>query len=243
MRPQGKIKYTHWIMSLCILFCVYPSISHGDLSNKRNRDGVVYWHGNSNTKKVALSFDDGPSVLYTEQILEILKEYDVPATFFMVGKNVERHPEIAREVAESGHVIGNHSYNHTNLIFHTNKKVREELVRTDQAIHKATGKSPMIFRPPYGGNDPLTLIQAKKMGYITVKWSLSAKDWEKPGVDKILDNISHVKNGTIILLHDGFESHDNADRSQTVQALPLIINQLRSEGYEFVTVPELLQLD
>ena len=230
--------------AIFILLLLLPIFSFALLSKKHNKPGLEYWHGNNNEKKVALTFDDGPNDVYTRQILDILKQNDVRATFFMIGKNVERYPEVAREVAESGEVIGNHSYTHRNLIFDINPFVRKQITRTQNVIFDNTGIVTNLFRPPFGGDDPFTLHQTKKLGYVIVKWSVSSKDWEKPGVNKIVNNVlKGVQDGAIILMHDGDELRRNIDRSQTVEALPIIISELRKQGYEFVTVPELLGLN
>jgi polysaccharide deacetylase family sporulation protein PdaB len=192
---------------------------------------------------VALTFDDGPNEPYTSQILKILKDNNVKATFFMVGKNVEFFPRSAKAVAEAGHAIGNHSYSHPMMVLETNARVRSEIGRAQKAILKATGRRPVLFRPPYGAHDSLILTQAEKLGYVCIQWSVSSKDWERPGVNKIVRNVTRrVHNGGIVLMHDGFKLRHGADRSQTVAALPEIIRFLREQGYEFVTVPELLGL-
>lgn len=192
---------------------------------------------------MALTFDDGPNEPYTSQILAILNRYHVKATFFMVGKNVEAFPEAAKAVAEAGHAIGNHSYTHPVLVLKTNAHVRSEITLAQDAIEKATGHKLRLFRPPFGFYDPLTLSQAEKLGYISIKWSVSSKDWKRPGVKKIVSNVmGSVHNGGIILMHDGFMTHHGGDRSQTVGALPQIIRELQEQGYELVTVPELLNL-
>ena len=223
---------------------IIPIFSKGDLNRKRNRPGTLYWHGDISQKKVALTFDDGPNEPYTSEILNILKKYDVRATFFMIGKNIQIYPEAAKAVAEGGNIIGNHSYSHPNLIFDLDPKVRRQIKSAEGEIINKAGIKPYLFRPPYGGDDPLTLLQAKKLGYVVVKWSVSSKDWEKPGVEKIVKNVlNHVENGSIILMHDGDQMHHGGDRSQTVDALPVIITELRKQGYELVTVPELLGLN
>lgn len=227
------------IIGICLVVISSLAFS-SDLNRKRNRDGLLYWHGPSNQKVIALTFDDGPNEPYTSQILDILKKYDVKATFFMVGKNVEKYPEVARKVAAEGNVIGNHSWDHPNLIFKTNGQIRREILKTGNLIGQVTGVNPELFRPPYGGDDLMTLTQIHKLGYVTVKWSMSFEDWKQPGVDKILTRLPMVQNGSIILLHDGNRLFHGADRSQTVAALPEIILQLKKEGYSFVTVPQLL---
>ena len=238
-----KIKHIRHIITILVLVGLLPIISYGDLSQKQNHPGVVYWHGDPTQKKVSLTFDDGPNATYTPQILKILKEYNIQATFFMLGKNVESYPDIAKEVAESGNVIGNHSYTHKNLIFDLNPYVRRQIIRSQSRILENTGITPLLFRPPYGGDDPFTVNQTKKLGYVMVKWSVSSKDWERPGVSKIINNVlKNTKNGSIILMHDGDRLLTKVDRSQTVEALPTIITNIQRQGYQFVTLPDLLEL-
>jgi peptidoglycan/xylan/chitin deacetylase (PgdA/CDA1 family) len=214
-----------------------------NLSLKKNKEGYIYWHGTPEQKVVALTFDDGPNEPYTSEILDILHRYDVKATFFMVGKNVAAYPDTARKIVAEGHAIGNHSWDHPNLIFKTNGQTRQEIMKTEYVIKQITGVAPELFRPPYGGEDIFTLAQIHKLGFVTVKWSMSFEDWKMPGVNKILERTSLVKNGSIILLHDGNRQIQGADRSQTVAALPEIILRLKKEGYTFVTVPQLLKID
>jgi peptidoglycan/xylan/chitin deacetylase (PgdA/CDA1 family) len=213
-----------------------------DLSLKKNKEGYLYWHGEPEQKVVALTFDDGPNEPYTSEILDILRKYNVKATFFMVGKNVAAYPDAAKKIVADGHAIGNHSWDHPNLIFKTNGQTRQEIMKAEYVIKQTTGVAPDLFRPPYGGDDILTLAQIHKLGFVTVKWSMSFEDWKKPGVNKILDRTSLVKNGSIVLLHDGNRQFHGADRSQTVAALPEIILQLKKEGYTFVTVPQMINI-
>jgi len=228
--------------SIVLLFMMVHAFT--PLHARANKNNVLYWHGNPKEKKVALTFDDGPNEPYTSQVLKVLKDQDVKATFFLVGKNVEMFPEAARAIVAAGHAIGNHSYDHHNLVTKTNEQVRDEIEKTEEIIEKTTGEKTALFRPPYGEKDTLTVEQTHKLGYVMVEWSVSAEDWRKPGSDHIIDNVvKSVRNGSIILMHDGDKWRHGSDRSQTVAALPMIISQLRQQGYEFVTVPELLKLD
>jgi len=208
-----------------------------------NRPGTIYYHGDIHAKKIALTFDDGPNEPYTSQVLSILRDHHVRATFFLLGKNVETFPDAARKIVQDGHAIGNHSYSHKDLVLGTNGVVRREITKGEQAIEAATGERPTLFRPPYGDKDFLTVEQTRKLGYVIVEWSVTAEDWRKPGVDHIAKNIlAHVRNGSIILMHDGDKTRHGSDRSQTVEALPAILSELQRQGYEFVTIPELLNL-
>jgi polysaccharide deacetylase family sporulation protein PdaB len=213
------------------------------LQAKVNKPRLLYWHGDPAVRKIALTFDDGPNEPYTAEILKILKENQVRATFFLVGKNVEADPQTARDILAAGHAIGNHSYDHRNLVTRTNAQVRQEILKTEKAIRDATGEKTTLFRPPYGEKDSLTVRQTHALGYVMIEWSVSAEDWRRPGLEHIVSNVvKSVRNGSIILMHDG-DKIRRGDRSQTVAALPLIIAELRGAGYEFVTVPELLKLD
>jgi polysaccharide deacetylase family sporulation protein PdaB len=213
------------------------------LHAKINRPAILYWHGDLAEKKIALTFDDGPNDPYTSEVLKVLKDNHVRATFFLVGKNVEANPQAAREIVAAGHAIGNHSYDHRNLVTRTNAQVRDEILKAEKAIEEATGQKTALFRPPYGDKDAFTLRQTRQLGYVMIEWSVSAEDWRRPGPRRIVANVvKDVRNGSIILMHDG-DKIRRGDRSQTVAALPQIIAQLRQEGYEFVTIPELLKLN
>ncbi|MCX5746000.1 MAG: polysaccharide deacetylase family protein [Proteobacteria bacterium] len=209
-----------------------------DADTLANRKGVIYWHGDPHRKTVALTFDDGPSAPYTTKILSILKANDVKATFFFLGDRVEASPELARAVVEDGHAIGNHTYDHPSLVLESASSVRAQLRRAENAIIAATGVRPKFFRPPYGAADSFTLDEARRLGYVAIEWSNSSKDWLRPGANAIADRVlRQVKNGSIILLHDG-----GGDRSQTVAAVTKLIPELKRRGFEFVTVPEMLDI-
>ncbi len=231
-----------WMMVLLIMAVPFASIR--SLGAKTNRPGIIYWHGDPAEHKVALTFDDGPNEPYTSEILQILKRYNVHATFFMMGENIETYPETARAIVQAGHVIGNHSYSHKDLVLDTNADVRRQIEKTDEIIQRVTGQRTHLFRPPYGHEDFLTVHQATRLGYIMVEWTVSARDWRKPGMPHIVSNVMrHVHNGSIILLHDGDKWRHGSDRSQTVDALPKLIMDLRQQGYDLVTVPEILKLN
>ena len=226
------------------LFAVLSMHALTPLHAKANHPHRLYWHGDAAEKKIALTFDDGPNEPYTSQILQILKDNHVQATFFMVGKNVETFPEAARAVAAAGHAIGNHTYDHRDLLKKTTAQIETEVVKSEKAIEAATGQRTTLFRPPYGDRNAQTVEEISQLGYVTVEWSVSAEDWRRPGSPKIVSNVmEHIHSGDIILLHDGDKWRHGSDRSQTVAALPEIITQLRQAGYQFVTIPELLKLD
>lgn len=210
---------------------------------KKNRPGVIYWHGNPNSRGIALTFDDGPNEPYTLQILDILHKHNIKATFFMVGRNVEIFPRTARRVTEAGHVIGNHTYSHRGQLLNTPLRAAKEIKKAEAAIKEATSTSLYLFRPPYGAANRWVLRQAEELGYVISQWSVNAGDWRGAGPGKIKKKvISEVEEGAIILMHDGRNLSAGHDRTSTVAALPEIIRSLKGKGYNFVTVPQLLEL-
>ena len=213
--------------------------------------GKVYSAGSPTQNVVALTFDDGPNEPYTSEILDILNRYDIKATFFVIGRNVELYPETARRIVAEGEVVGNHSYSHDANHAITDFGARD-LERAEEVILNNIGISPHLYRPPHGKKSPWELDAVRKDGLIEVVWSVSANDqhilafWGTPTPELFAQEIvKATKPGGIILLHDGYgTTHNNAqaDRSLTVKALPLIIEQLKAKGYMFVTVPELLDV-
>ena len=185
-------------------------------------------------KVFALTFDDGPWPVYTRKILAILKENNVKATFFMVGHEVHARPDVARAVRDDGHAIGNHSWDHPSRP----KDPVMQVMRTDAEIKKDLGFRPTFFRPPYGIMKNGMAAQAAKLHDPILLWSADSADWKRPGADHIIQMIvGQARPGGISLMHDG-----GGDRSQDVEALPVIISELRAKGYRFVTIPELLKL-
>ncbi len=178
---------------------------------------------------VALSFDDGPSA-YTPRILRLLRRYDSTATFFEVGQVIPGHERVMRRIVRSGSEIGNHSMHHDADPSH------RDLAATSAAIRVASGFTPCLFRPPYGVIDGRLVRRARMLGMQTVRWSVDPDDWERPGTRRIYARVvSHVRPGSIVMLHDG-----GGERDQTVAALPGILANLHRRGYRTVTVTRLL---
>lgn len=193
------------------------------------------------TKKLALTYDDGPNDPYTGRLLEVLAKHDVHATFFLVGKWVEQRPSIARTVAEAGHALGNHTYSHPNLIFVSNAELRRQITRTQNLIVDATGVTPKLFRPPFGGRRPGTFSVAREFGFTPVMWRVSSYDWEATSPAQVEDRVSRgVRGGDVILLHDGGHLALGTDRSHTIAATDALIRRYKDEGYQFATVPDML---
>ena len=222
---------------------VLPYIVHASPGDALEK--AIYWHGDKSEKKVALTFDDGPNEPYTSEILDILKKRKAKATFFQLGKFVEDYPDVSKRVVEEGHAIGNHTYSHPDLRFESLRVIQNQLVDCEEAIFKATGIRPSIFRPPYGAKSPKIIKEAKKLGLVIIEYSVSSKGGGKTRLipEYLVKNVlSKVKNGSIILMHDGDRYSQGMDRSATVKAVGIIVESLQKEGYELVTVPELLKL-
>jgi len=192
---------------------------------------------NPHSKKLVLTFDDGPHPIYTREVMGILRKYNLPATFFVCGKESELHPEIIKELIEVGHEIGNHSWNHKNMIFKTPKKIRKELARTDQLLRNLGVKGDIHFRPPFTRFFIVTPLIAATMKKKLFLWNIPSKDYRSKSVDEIVGRIlKRVKKGGIIVMHDG-----RADRSLSVQALERLLPILIQRGFEFTTCSEYLR--
>jgi peptidoglycan/xylan/chitin deacetylase (PgdA/CDA1 family) len=194
------------------------------------------------SRRLALTFDDGPNDPHTLRLLDVLARHNVRATFFMVGSFVEQRPEIARAVAAAGHAIGNHTHTHPNLIFHSGSVVRRELQDCERVLDDAGVVHASLFRPPFGGRTPIVLRTARDMGLEPIMWSVTAQDWKPHSPEKIAQLVHRqVLGGDVILLHDGGHLSMGADRSASVRATELIIQRYQGEGYEFVTIPEMMK--
>lgn len=202
-------------------------------------------------KKIALTFDDGPDPIWTPQILDVLKQKNVKATFFIIGENAGSNPDLVRREVAEGHDVGNHSFTHPNLSILPESLIKLELDTTRKLFESITHRSMRLLRPPYLGDaDPTTYDQiepvriAQNMGFVTVGLRIDPDDWQRPGADAIVNQtIKQIESpdedvtGHIVLLHDS-----GGDRSQTVAALPVLIDKLRAKGYELVPVSELAGL-
>jgi len=204
--------------------------------------GEIIWEVPTPNKVIALTFDDGPDPNETEKILDLLLQYQAKATFFVVGRNAEKYPDlIKREIAE-GHEIANHTYNHK--MFYNGKlsgsKLSEELSKTEEVIRQIGGVKTILFRPPGGYYNDTLVSTAKLAGYKIILWSWhqDTVDWRKPGVDKIVRKVlDNARGGDIVLMHDRVTG-----KSQTVEALERILPELLNRGFHFVTVSELLKI-
>jgi peptidoglycan/xylan/chitin deacetylase (PgdA/CDA1 family) len=188
--------------------------------------------------EVALTFDDGPSVPYTGQVLDILRRDHIHATFFLCGENAERYPELVRRIRDEGHEIGNHSYSHPWMYLSSRENIAAEIDRTQDALQKISGRRPRLFRPPFGVRWFSMWGLLRERGLTMVMWSDRGRDGDLNADGIAKTTLDQLSPGAIILLHDGFETHapSEVDRSATVQALPAIIAGIRKAGYSFALI-------
>lgn len=190
-------------------------------------------------KLVALTFDDGPAEKYTEAYLDILDRYNIHATFYNLGQNIEAYPDIAKKVIDQGSEIQSHTYQHAQLTKLDASALQSEFSSAFQDIKDNAGTDTTAFRPPYGDFNENAWLNSGGLASVSVLWNQDSLDWKRPGADAIVQNsLKGITSGSIILMHDG-----GGNRDQDVEALPTIIETLQGEGYEFVTVTELMKSD
>ena len=205
----------------------------------------LYRQGWGGEHEIALTFDDGPDPKWTPMILDILKKYNVKATFFLVGSQAEQYPDLVKRIVDEGHIVGNHTYTHANLAVIPQREVDLELNATQRLIESITGRSTILFRPPYNADSNPThvdelepLDQAFELGYLVVLENIDPEDWARPGTDVIVDRVKELRrDGSLVLLHDA-----GGNRQQTVDALPQIIEWLQTRGDQIVPLSELLKI-
>lgn len=208
---------------------------------QRNYPNIVVLRGSLNENKVALTFDDGPDIRFTPQVLNVLNQYQVSATFFLMGARAVEHTNIVRRIHADGHAIGNHSYWHPNLTEESLERVHWEVTSTEEVLARIVAFRPKLFRPPYGALDREIVELLGEMGYTVVLWNVDSLDWKQLDADVIATNVlANTTPGSIILMHDGGDW--TMDLSGTVNALHTIIPRLQQEGMEFVTIPELINV-
>lgn len=240
-----------YLLILCVTVLIGLSIknistrdieieSFKNISQKDYEDLIIKY-GNTKEKLIALTFDDGPDEYFTPQILDILEKYNISATFYLIGEKVQYNKKIVKRELDDGHEIGNHTYTHINVSKNGYNKIKKEIGDTQNAIKSVTGVYPKTFRPPYRAisKDMCEIIKQQDMNIVL--WSyVDARDWENPGVSSIVKSIENgIQNGCIILLHD--YNKLRSPKSQTIEALDIIIPNLLEKGYKFVTISELIE--
>jgi peptidoglycan-N-acetylglucosamine deacetylase len=198
---------------------------------------ATYFQANVDGPYIAMTFDDGPSPETTPRLLDILKQRNIKATFFMIGQNAERNPEIVKRILADGHEIGNHSWTHPQLAKLPDERVTEEITKTQNAITNASGYTPKLLRPPYGS---ITGRQKEwienQFGLSVILWSVDPFDWKRPGASVIQQRIlAGARPGAIILSHD--------IHKQTVDSMPATLDALAAKGFKFVTVSQLIAMN
>jgi peptidoglycan/xylan/chitin deacetylase (PgdA/CDA1 family) len=212
--------------------------AHGAFHRNSPVFGRVLGHLPRGRREIALTFDDGPNPRATPLVLDVLEQEGVRAAFFLLGRHVDRWPELARRVAEAGHQLGNHGYHHRKLHVRGPGYVRLDVALGAHAIERATGRTPAYFRAPHGFRNPWVASVARASGLRTVGWTLGVWDSDRPGAAEICRRaVGGSDDGTILLLHDGDGYDADGDRLQTAEALPGIIRGLRARGFSFVGLP------
>ena len=201
-----------------------------------------YSKAQTDQKLIALTFDDGPNPIYTPQVLKILNDHQVKATFFLIGQQAQAYPELVQQIKARGHGLGNHSFSHAfNLSLMPREEIRREILKAQEVLFRITGEYPTLFRSPMGWVSEDLIAVCRELNLPIINGSIKAGDVALPGTEYILSAVlDWVQAGDIIILHDAGGFGFYRDRTQTLQALPVILETLKERGYRFVTVPELL---
>ncbi|MGL4521560.1 MAG: polysaccharide deacetylase family protein [Bacilli bacterium] len=205
---------------------------------KFESEGSVIWEVPMKEKLIALTFDDGPDPAYTPRLLDVLKQSNVKATFFVLGRNVEHHPKIVARMVKEGHQVSNHTYNHPKLGKLNADQMKDELWRTEALLRQYRTDFPALLRPPTGQWDPRIVKEVSKLGFVVTLWSWDQDtyDWQDPGVSTIVKRIMDgLSPGDIVIMHDA-----GGNRNQTIAAVKAVLPLLKSKGYRCVTVDQLL---
>ena len=224
----------HFLVCLRLCVCVLAVALLLGLSSSAQSE--AYRSVKTDSMQIALTFDDGPHPFLTERILDILSQYNVKATFFMVGENVVNYPDAARAVLAAGHEVGNHTFSHVHVKGLSKRGVLDELGRCEDALEELCEYRPHLFRPPEGAIDDYAAHCSDDFDYTLILWSLDTRDWENKDARQIADTVlSSVSPGDIILMHDYI-----GRQSKTPEALEILLPKLIEMGYEPVTVSRLL---
>ena len=223
-----------WFIALLLIYTAV--LFYGSFYIRSNFFLKVFSAGNTTEKKIALSFDDGPSAEFTPKILQILKDHNVTATFFLIGENAAKHPQLTKQVIDEGHLIGNHTFYHSNWFdLQSAKTMKAEMQQTQDLVHHITGKQMNWFRPPYGVTNPNVKKAVKAMGYRSIGWNVRSLDTMIKDHDKLLERLKKmIRPGAVILLHD--------TQKVTAEILHDLIQYVKAEGYEITGLDKLLDL-
>ncbi|HHY06752.1 MAG TPA: polysaccharide deacetylase family protein [Clostridia bacterium] len=217
----------------------FPQRKIEDLASQYPK--LFYREGPRNVKKVALTFDDGPDSVYTPQILDVLRKHKVKATFFLVGERAELFPDVVKKIVKGGHVIGNHSMTHPNIMKLNKEQTFQEIQKCEDVLSALTGYKPALFRSPYGSLDSQKVEEISELDVKLIAWNIDSLDWKSLTAEQVKANIlENVREGSIILQHSSGSKKENLTGS--VAALDEVIKTLKKEKYKFVTVSELLDI-
>ena len=226
----------HCIRRICTIFLTLTVLFSFVLRICIVAQTEVHRSVKTDSMQIALTFDDGPHPYLTQEILDILAQYNVKATFFMVGENVINYPDAAKAVLAAGHEVGNHTFSHTHVKGLSEREVLDELGRCEDALEELCEYRPHLFRPPEGALNEYVEHCSDHFDYTLVLWSLDTRDWENKNAEQIADAVlSNVAPGDIILMHDYI-----GRQSKTPEALAKLLPMLIERGYELVTVSRLL---
>lgn len=231
---KRKLKIFLAVISIFLAVCVLLSTTgaHAVFYGGETRKVPIY-SVRTDEKKIAISFDCAWGVDYTDKLLEIMKAEDVKCTFFMVEFWTKKYPEYVKKIADAGHEIGTHSATHPYMSKLSEDAIRKELSTSSNAITEITGKKVEVFRPPYGDYDNLLLEVASSMGLYTIQWDVDSLDWKNLSASEISGRVlKRVKSGSIVLFHN--------NGLHTAEALPTVIRTLKNQGYQFVSIGELI---
>lgn len=208
----------------------WASSSDSGYAGGGSSEDEVYIPKEGEKRRVAITFDDGPNATWTPKLLEGLRKRGVKASFFVIGEKAQANPEIIKQMYEEGHIVGNHTYSHVQLTRLSKERAREEIIMTSQVIQEITGNYPLYIRPPFGSWDEEF---ESGLSMIPVMWSVDTLDWKSKNADSVVKKaLKGAKDNSIILLHDNYET--------SVEGALRVIDELQKQGYEFVTVEELL---
>ncbi|WP_112357962.1 polysaccharide deacetylase family protein [Agrobacterium cavarae] len=232
-------KFGVWIIALVVILLLVFGLFQLSKARGYQLFGTIVPRVETSEPLVALTLDDGPTLRYTRDVLNLLDEKNVKATFFLTGREMEETPALAADIVRRGHEIGNHSFSHSNMSLMGFDKVRDEIERTDRAIRAAGYQGEIYFRPPYGKKLLTLPWYLSQTGRTSITWDVEPESY--PDIAEDADAIAeyviqNAKNGSIILLHVMYRS-----REASRQALPKIIDGLRERGFQFVTVSELMK--
>jgi len=198
-------------------------------------------------RQLALTYDDGPNDPHTLHLLDLLAEFNVKATFFLIGKHVAARPDIVARISSAGHCIGNHTYSHPNLALCSEQRTRQEIIDCAKSLKDAAPSlndmGSAIFRCPFGARLPVTLRTVRSLGLTPVQWTVTCFDWKKTTAERVANHAQRqIHGGDVILMHDGGPERIGEDRAHSVQATRTLLQRYKNEGFAFVTIPEMMSV-